>query len=206
MTFWVTILVVRKDVFPVELRLLMRSALLLALIIIGGKLQIPLPYFDYYTLQFSFVLLAAVVLPLRYVLLTIGGYVFLGLLGLPVFAAGGGISYVLRPSFGYLIGFVVTGAVLACLAGKKTPQTVSKYYILNFIGLLITYAFGLGYKSLILTYYMNEVVPFWVIFTGAMAFDIPADLIMIFFLAILEVKVVPLLTFDRLELSRSTAK
>ena len=85
MTFWVTILVVRKDVFSVELRLLMRSALLLALIIIGGKLQIPLPYFDYYTLQFSFVLLAAVVLPLRYVLLTIGGYVFLGLLGLPVF-------------------------------------------------------------------------------------------------------------------------
>lgn len=189
-----------------KLRLLMRSALLLALTIIGGKLQIPLPYFDYYTLQFTFVLLAAVVLPLRYVLMTLGGYVFLGLLGLPVFAAGGGISYVLRPSFGYLIGFVATGAALAYLALKKPPQTVIQYYILNFIGLLITYAFGLGYKSLILTYYMNEVVPFWVIFTGAMAFDIPADLIMIFFLAILEVKVVPLLVFESLERSQLQSK
>lgn len=176
-----------------ELRFLMRSALLMALIIIGGKLQIPLPYFDYYTLQFTFVLMTAVVLPLRYALMTLGGYVFLGLLGLPVFAGGGGISYVLRPSFGYLIGFVATGAVLAYLTDKKLPQTAKQYYVLNFIGVLITYAFGLSYKSLILTYYMNEAVPFWIIFTGAMAFDIPADLIMIFFLTFLEVKIVPLL-------------
>ena len=33
-------------------------------------------------------------------------YIGIGLLGIPVFASGGGISYVLVPSFGYLIGFV----------------------------------------------------------------------------------------------------
>lgn len=176
-----------------QLRLLTRSAIILALITIGGKIQIPLPYFDYYTLQFTFVLLAAVVLPPRYVFLTLGGYVFLGLLGLPLFAGGGGIAYILRPSFGYLLGFVATGTALAYLRTKKSLQTVKQYYLLNFLGIIITYAFGLSYKALILTYYMNEAIPFWTIFTGALAFDIPADLVMIFFLSVLEVKIVNLL-------------
>ncbi|MFQ7171426.1 MAG: biotin transporter BioY [Thomasclavelia ramosa] len=30
-------------------------------------------------------------------------YVVIGLLGLPIFAAGGGLAYIVRPSFGYLI-------------------------------------------------------------------------------------------------------
>lgn len=173
-----------------KIKLLMRSALLLALIIIGGKLQIPLPYFDYYTLQFTFVLLAAVVLPMRYALLSVGGYVLLGLLGLPIFAVGGGISYILRPSFGYLLGFVMTTIVLVYICSKKRPQTMKQYYVLNLIGIVITYIFGLTYKALILTYYLNEAIPFWTIFMSALAFDIPADLIMIFFLSIAEVKVV----------------
>ena len=33
-------------------------------------------------------------------------YFILGLLGLPIFALGGGVGYVLLPSFGYLVGMV----------------------------------------------------------------------------------------------------
>ena len=34
-------------------------------------------------------------------------YLFGGLAGIPWFAKGGGIAYVLNPSFGYIIGFVL---------------------------------------------------------------------------------------------------
>ena len=36
--------------------------------------------------------------------LAVAVYVAVGLAGIPVFAAGGGIQYVFRPSFGYLLG------------------------------------------------------------------------------------------------------
>ena len=74
-------------------------SLFTALIAIGAFLQIPLPNFDYFTLQFFFVLMAGMLLGARLGALSAALYVLIGLLGIPVFAAGGGISYVLRPSF-----------------------------------------------------------------------------------------------------------
>lgn len=72
-------------------------SLFAALIAIGAFLQIPLPNFDYFTLQFFFVLMAGMLLGARLGAMSAALYVLTGLLGIPVFAAGGGISYVLRP-------------------------------------------------------------------------------------------------------------
>lgn len=171
-------------------RLLFRAALCLALIAIGARIQIPLPYFDYYTLQFTFVLLTAVVLPPLYALAAVGGYVLLGLLGVPVFAGGGGIGYVLRPSFGYLLGFLVTAGVLSEIYQRTQINTRKAYYALNSLGIVITYLFGLTYKAAILSFYMNQAVPFWTILTGAFAFDIPADFLMILLLSAGEARIV----------------
>jgi len=38
---------------------------------------------------------------------SVATYIFLGLIGLPVFAYGGGLHYVLMPTFGYIIGFMI---------------------------------------------------------------------------------------------------
>lgn len=94
-------------------RLLFRAALIIALLAVGARIQIPLPYFDYYTLQFTFVLLAAVILPPRYAWGAVGTYVLMGLIGIPIFAGGGGLGYIVRPSFGYLIGFIFTAGILS---------------------------------------------------------------------------------------------
>ena len=67
-------------------RLLFRAALMIALLTVGARIQIPLPYFDYYTLQFTFVLLAAVILPPRYAWGSVATYVVMGLIGIPIFA------------------------------------------------------------------------------------------------------------------------
>lgn len=96
-------------------------AIFTALITIGAFIQIPVPFMDYFTLQFFFVLLAGILLGSKLGALAVLLYVVIGLLGLPIFAAGGGLAYIVRPSFGYLIGFIagayVTGWVMSI--GKK---------------------------------------------------------------------------------------
>ena len=87
-----------------------------ALVAIGAFIQIPVPYMDYFTLQFFFVLLAGLILGADKGAISVGCYVLLGLVGVPIFAAGGGIGYIFRPSFGYLVGFIVS----AYVTGKVT--------------------------------------------------------------------------------------
>ena len=68
-------------------------ALFTALIAIGAfiKISIPLePFPMNFTLQFFFVLLAALLLGPRRACLSVGVYLALGLVGVPIFAAGGG--------------------------------------------------------------------------------------------------------------------
>ena len=49
-------------------------------------------------------------------------YVGLGLVGLPIFAAGGGFSYVFNPTFGFLLGLIPAAWVIGRLAEKnRTP-------------------------------------------------------------------------------------
>lgn len=85
---------------------LVLCALFAALIAAGAFIQIPIPVIPL-TMQFLFTNLAALTLGKRWGAASAGVYVSLGLLGLPVFTGGGGIGYVLRPTFGYLIGFIV---------------------------------------------------------------------------------------------------
>ena len=85
-------------------------AIFTALITIGAFIQIPVPFMDYFTLQFFIVLLAGILLGSKLGALAVLLYVVIGLLGLPIFAAGGGLAYIVRPSFGYLIGLSLTMA------------------------------------------------------------------------------------------------
>ena len=80
-------------------RSMVQCALFAALVAIGAFIQIPVPYMDYFTLQFLFVLLAGMLLGSARGALSVSVYVLVGLVGFPVFAAGGGIQYIFRPSF-----------------------------------------------------------------------------------------------------------
>ncbi|WP_278854206.1 biotin transporter BioY, partial [Thomasclavelia spiroformis] len=60
-----------------------------ALIAIGAFIQIPLPYMDYFTLQFLFVLLSGILLGSKTPGLAVLIYVLIGLIGIPIFASGG---------------------------------------------------------------------------------------------------------------------
>ena len=68
-------------------------ALFAALIAIGAFLRVPVPLVPF-TLQFLFTTLAGLLLGKKAGSTAVWLYVLLGLVGLPIFAEGGGISYI----------------------------------------------------------------------------------------------------------------
>lgn len=85
---------------------LILCALFSALIAVGAFIRIPIPVVPF-TLQFLFTMLAGLLIGGKLGFTSVTVYIAMGLLGLPVFADGGGLAYLLKPSFGYIIGFAV---------------------------------------------------------------------------------------------------
>lgn len=119
-------------------------ALFTALTAVGAFIRIPIPYMEF-TLQFLFTTLAGLLLGAKRGAASVGAYVVLGLIGIPIFAGGGGFFYVLRPSFGYLIGFIAGTYVTGKIANAVAAPSLKRVLAANFAGLGIVYAFGIVY-------------------------------------------------------------
>jgi biotin transport system substrate-specific component len=123
---------------------LVLAALFVALTAVGAKLMIPVPYVPF-TLQTFFVLLSGMLLGSRLGAMSQMMYLAIGLVGVPVFARGGGVGYVLQPTFGYLIGFVPAAYVVGVIIERKARIQFLHFLVTSFCGLLIVYVFGLTY-------------------------------------------------------------
>ena len=97
------------------------AALFDELMAVSARITLPIPLVPI-TLQFTVVALAGLLLGPRMGAVSMAVYLFMGLAGLPVFASGGGIGYVLSPSIGYLVGFIPAAAIIGALA-RKAPRT-----------------------------------------------------------------------------------
>ncbi len=122
---------------------------------------------------------------------SIGAYVLLGLCGLPIFAAGGGIAYIFRPSFGYLVGFILAAFVVGLVVEKSGIRGYAKYLTAAFGGFTVTYAIGLVYKYMMLNYYVGEKTAFAMVLADCFPLDMPGDLVLCFLAAGLAVRLVP---------------
>lgn len=125
-------------------RHLVLVALFVALTGVGARLEIPMPYVPF-TLQTFFVLLAGMLLGPRLGTLSQVIYLALGLVGVPIFARGGGVGYVLQPTFGYLLGFAPAAYVVGLLTERRPEVKFSRFLVASSCGLAIVYLFGLVY-------------------------------------------------------------
>ena len=100
--------------------MLVLTALFAALTAIGAFFKIPFALAAI-SLQFLFTAMAGILLGAGYGALSQGVYVLIGLVGVPIFALGGGFSYVLQPTFGFLLGLIPSAFVIGKLA--KRPLT-----------------------------------------------------------------------------------
>lgn len=70
-------------------------------------------------------------------------YLLGGLAGLPWFSRGGGLIYVLSPTFGYMLGFVFAAYSVGYLAERGWDRNIRTAILAIFIGNIILYIPGL---------------------------------------------------------------
>jgi len=74
-------------------------------------------------------------------------YLFWGLIGLPLFARGGGIQYLLSPTFGYIIGFVFAAFLVGKLAEKGWDRNFMTSIFAMIVSNALIYIFGLAWLA-----------------------------------------------------------
>ena len=118
------------------------------LLIISAKIKVPL-YPVPMTLQPLAVLMIGMLFGRNLAAATVGLYIFQGLMGLPVFAYGGGFMYILGPTGGFIIGFLLAAIILGHLADKGWGRSLFTSILCMVIGLFIIYFMGILQLSLI---------------------------------------------------------
>lgn len=134
--------------------------LFITLVAVGAFIRIPVGA-DVYTLQFLFTLLAGIVLGPRLGALAVGTYVLMGLVGIPVFSSGGGPGYILQPTFGYLVGFILQAYATGALTRRNTP-TFAHVLQACAVGMAIVYVIGIAYFYFVSNYVIQAPIGFWV--------------------------------------------
>ena len=102
-----------------------------------------------------FVLISGIILGAEYAAMAMVVYLVLGLFGLPVFSSApfGGFGYVLKPTFGFLLGYVAAAYVV----GKVYHiGSLWRAIVGVLAGLVILYLFGLSYLYIILHWVLHR--------------------------------------------------
>ena len=163
-------------------RKLVYTALFAALTAAGAFLRIPLGVSSI-TLQFLFTAMAGVMLGAGGGALSQAVYVALGLLGLPIFTAGGGFGYVLQPTFGFLLGLIPAAAVIGAMTRRSSSPV--RIALACVVGLAVLYAIGVPYMALILNGYMGKGMSVSGLLWAGMLPFLPGDAIKIVITAVL---------------------
>lgn len=155
------------------------TSLFTALISIGAFIKIPLGDVPI-SLQLTFVLISGFLLGKKFGPLSVIIYILLGLSGIPIFTGGGGINYIFRPSFGYLIGMIFSSYFVGFFAQSKILKSPIKTTVIAFIGVLICYVYGFTYMFLIYKFYLGKTIVLWnLLYSGVLIF-IPKDAFLCF--------------------------
>lgn len=129
-----------------------------ALIAVGAfiKIEIPVePYAMHFTMQWFFVLTAGLLLGKKRAAMSVCVYLIIGLVGVPVFASGGGPAYLIRPTFGFLLGFALAAFVMGMMMDMKSKPSFFWMMLTSVAGLIAYYGVGILYFYFISNYVIS---------------------------------------------------
>ncbi|AEG58545.1 biotin transporter BioY [Desulforamulus ruminis] len=111
-----------------------------------------------FSLQPLVAVLAGVLLGARTGALSMVVYLLLGLAGLPVFATEpfGGVMYLLKPTFGFLLAQVPAAYIAGRLLENRGPASLYRYIIASLAGMAVIYLIGLPYIYGTLNFYLGK--------------------------------------------------
>ncbi len=133
------------------------------LLTISAKIQVPIWPVPM-TMQTFVVLVLGMAYGWRLGAATILLYIAEGAAGLPVFAGGAGLPYMMGPTGGYLAGFVVGAAFCGWLAERGWDRSLWRTAVAMAIGHVLIIAFGWTWLSQLVgpeKAYLGGVVPFY---------------------------------------------
>lgn len=167
-------------------------ALFAALMVVGAFIKIPLPVVTL-TFQPFFCALAGIILGSRLGALSQFVYMLLGLVGVPVFSQGGGPMYALKPSFGYIIGFVAAAYIIGRVSEALKEMNLKNTLISVLSGLIVIYLIGVPYMYLIVNFYVKKPMTLWAALAAGFFPFIVKDLVLYVVVAVIACQVVPVL-------------
>lgn len=171
---------------------LVMCSLFVALIIVGTFIRVPIPVLPF-TLQLLFTMLAGLLLGPELGATAVVVYIILGLIGLPVFTEGGGFAYVLKPSFGYIIGFAFGAYATGKIANKDKRPDMKRLLKANFVGLAIVYIMGMVYYYFISNFYLGSPIGVKAIIIYCFLLAVPGDIVLCFLGAFLGKRLIPVI-------------
>ena len=118
------------------------TPLFTALIIVGTFIKVPIPPVPI-TLQTLFVFLIGLLLPTKAALASVFLYYFLGIIGLPVFSAGGGLAVFTGPTGGYMWGWTLAVLAASLIMKGDDRQNIVKNVLVTLLMEVLLYIPGL---------------------------------------------------------------
>lgn len=173
----------------ISTRELTTTALFVTLITVGAFIRVPLPNCPF-TLQILFTTLAGIVLGKRLGAASVGIYILLGLVGVPVFTSGGGPGYILQPTFGYLVGFMAGAYIVGIFSEKYGTHSFKHLLIGSVINLLVVYGFGMVYLYMIMNFYLGTTIGWWPVILSCFLIPVGPDVFLCVIAALLGKRVV----------------
>ena len=179
-----------------SVRDLVLCALFAALVAVGTFIKIPTPLLPL-TLQTLSVVLSGLVLGSRRGAVAVAVYVAAGLVGLPVFTQGGGLGYVLNPTFGYIVSFIagawLAGFLIEAQGGKdplKPPAERQKpglwgLTLAGVAAIALIYAIGIPYYYVVARWYLGKTLAADVLLWTFVLMPLPGDLVSCFAAALI---------------------
>jgi biotin transport system substrate-specific component len=139
-----------KEIFmPIEnLRWMVLASLMAALTAVGAYIHVPIGPVPI-ALTTLFALLAGLLLGSRWGLMSMGLYVLVGAMGMPVFVGGrGGVAHLLGPTGGYLFGFVLA-AWLTGFISERSSGLLTREIFAILAGSVAIYCLGIPWLKMV---------------------------------------------------------
>ena len=163
-----------------------------ALIAVGAYITIPIPIIPL-TLQVLFVMLAGILTGGKWGVFSVLAYIAMGLAGLPVFTQGGGIAYVLKPTFGFMIGFIPGAYLAGAITHKSSSPGFRRIFMACLASVAVIYFFGTVYLYLMNRFYYGNTIAFWPMILACDIQPLPGDIIKSVIAAKVGEKMLPLI-------------
>ncbi len=175
-------------------------AMSVALIAVGAFVKIPIGIVPV-SMQMAFCILSALLLGPWDALVAVTIYLAMGLMGIPIFTAGGGFAYVFQPTFGYLAGYLLALPVCGVIARgvrSDAPVKLRRLLLGAFAAMAIVYTFGVTYMYLMLNFYVGSHIALGKAWLTGSAVFLPTDIMWCVVGSLVAKRVVPVLDRARL--------